>query len=232
MQIPWRQLLFVLPPIKPSAMSQRLLVEHLIEEGYLSTSQLTEVMLNIQRDDFGGSDSPYNPTNIGNDQTISAFNVHAIACEALYPALLRPNARILDVGCGSGYLTAVFARLNPSATVYGIDCRPELVQLSRNNLMKAHGDLLRDARVVLTTFNGTQGYPAGAPYDAIHVGAAAESIPQPLLDQLKEDGILVIPIGPRNILQELVKVTKQGNHSEKVIQKPLALVRFVPMMNN
>ena len=228
MQVPWRQLLFAQPPTQLGGMSQKSLVDHLLEEGYLRTSQIAEVLLSVRRDDFGHSDSPYNPSPIGHDQVISAFNVHAMACEALYPALVRPNARILDVGCGSGYLTAVFARLNPSATVYGIDCIPELVELSRANLMKGHDDLLRDGRVVLTTFDGSKGYPPGAPYDAIHVGAAVESIPKPLLDQLGADGVLVIPVGPKHILQELVKVTR-GNQPEDMTQKQLALVRFVPL---
>ena len=70
MQVPWRQLLFAHPPLKPGGMSQKLLVDHLVEEGYLTTPHIAEVLLSIRRDDFGCSDSPYNPSPIGYDQVI------------------------------------------------------------------------------------------------------------------------------------------------------------------
>ena len=206
MQVPWRQLLFAQPPTQLGGMSQKSLVDHLLEEGYLRTSQIAEVLLSVRRDDFGHSDSPYNPSPTGHDQVISAFNVHAMACEALYPALVRPNARILDVGCGSGYLTAVFARLNPSATVYGIDCIPELVELSRININKHNAELLNNDRIKLESFDGSKGYPSEAPYDAIHVGAAAEKMPLPLLEQLKVGGMMLIPVGPLHVGQNYLKV--------------------------
>jgi protein-L-isoaspartate(D-aspartate) O-methyltransferase len=132
------------------------------------------------------------------------MDIHAMACEALYPALSRPNARILDVGCGSGYLTAVFARLNPSATVVGIDCVPGLVDMSRANIAQHDSDLLR-SHIKLAVSDGTKGYPDGAPYDVIHVGAAAERVPGPLLQQLKVGGMMLIPVGPIYIVQVYVR---------------------------
>ena len=133
-----------------------------------------------------------------------------MACEALYPALVRPNARILDVGCGSGYLTAVFARLNPSATVYGVDCIPALVRLSRMNINKEDGDLLAWNRVRLQAKDASQGYPPGAPYDAIHVGAAAEELPMGLVNELKVGGMMLIPVGPHEGDQDYLKVKIAG----------------------
>jgi protein-L-isoaspartate(D-aspartate) O-methyltransferase len=78
----------------------------------------------------------YFSTILGCDQTISAPHMHGYALQLLSEESSRPNAKILDVGCGSGYLTALFARFNPSATVVGIDCFEELVELSRQNIMK------------------------------------------------------------------------------------------------
>ena len=160
----------------------------------------------VNRRNYGLTISAFHSSPIGYDQVISAFNVHAMACEALYSALVRPNARILDVGCGSGYLTAVFARLNPSATVYGVDCVPELVQLSRININKEDGDLLSSGRVVAVHGDASQGCPFGAPYDAIHVGASAEELPMALVNELKVGGMMLIPIGPLRIGQTFTKV--------------------------
>jgi protein-L-isoaspartate(D-aspartate) O-methyltransferase len=127
--------------------------------------------------------------HIGYGQTISAMNIHAMACEALYPALKQPAAHILDVGCGSGYLSAVFARLNPTATVFAADRVHELVDLTSRNLGKGDNDLLADGHVLLATADCIEGYAPGAPYDAIHVGAAAVNIPHKLLEQLKVENI-------------------------------------------
>ena len=89
-----------------------------------------------------------------------------------------------DVGCGSGYLSAVFARSNPTAKVYAIDYIPELVDLTISNLGKADSDLIESGRVIPIVGDGWKGHPPGAPYDVIHVGAAAEALPKNLIDQI------------------------------------------------
>ena len=115
------------------------IVRDLRATGFIHREQVFDAFLSVDRTLY----SPENfsltedsPLPIGHGQTISAANIHAMATEALYPALTKPEASILDVGCGSGFLTAVFARLNPTAKVYGIDCVPELVSLSKKNMMK------------------------------------------------------------------------------------------------
>ena len=198
--------IFIILPLTTALLTIPSCIEELSKSGYLQTKSIIDVMTSVNRDNYGPTLSPYGPEPIGSGQSISAFNVHAMACEALYPALVRPNAHILDVGCGSGYLTAVFARLNPSATVYGVDCIPALVRLSRENINKQDGDLLAWNRVRLQARDATKGYPAGAPYDVIHVGAAAEAIPQPLLEELKLGGMMLIPVGPHQGEQEYLKV--------------------------
>ena len=187
--------------------------------------------------------------------------------EDLLPSLLQASKQnptqplsILDVGCGSGYLTAVFGRMltktTPSALnrgkVYGIDVIPELVELSRRNMMKTDGDLLlevtsdssRGAVVELMTRDGWGGYPPGSPYNAIHVGAAASTFPIQLMKQLAVGGMMVIPVGPDGGTQYLYKVERVGDHSggggekaatsgfnedDYVVQRVLG-VRYVPLV--
>jgi protein-L-isoaspartate(D-aspartate) O-methyltransferase len=114
----------------------------------------------------------------------------------------QEGAKVLDVGCGSGYLTACLAYMaGPSGTVVGIEHIRELVDLSRRNIEHGNIDLLQqdaeDAdhiRVKFVFGDGRLGWEEDAPYDAIHVGAgSAEGVPQPLIDQLKKGGRLVCP---------------------------------------
>lgn len=149
---------------------------------------------------------PYSdsPQPIGYSATISAPHMHAHACEYLLP-YLHPGSRVLDVGSGSGYLTHVFARLITDSTsppnvsdghVVGIDHIRGLVDLSVKNMMKsADGrQMLDGGKVQLVLGDGRLGYPAGGPYDVIHVGAAAAMMHQTLIDQLKAPGRMFIPV--------------------------------------
>merc|ERR1719375_58127 len=111
------------------------------------------------------------PLQIGHGATISAPHMHGMALELLSPAL-RPGARVLDVGCGSGYLCAALAHMvGPDGLVVGIDYLSALVDLARKNLSRAHGDLLASGRLKLLRGDGWAGSPDHAPFDAIHVGA-------------------------------------------------------------
>ena len=107
-------------------------------EGVLRTEAVFNGFMSTNRSNFSPSDdlSPTSPFPIGHGQTISALDIHVMACESLLPAVSRPSARVLDVGCGSGFMTALFAKINPTATVVGIDCVPELVHLSERNIRK------------------------------------------------------------------------------------------------
>ena len=135
--------------------------------------------------------------------------MHASAAESLLPFILEDDAResggakvgrrILDVGCGSGYLVHVFAHLipqHPDSKVVGIEHVQPLVEIATANLRKSDDGrrLLGAGTVEVVHGDGRKGYAPAAPYDAIHVGAAAREIHQDLLDQLKAPGRMFIPV--------------------------------------
>jgi protein-L-isoaspartate(D-aspartate) O-methyltransferase len=159
--------------------------------------------------------------------------MHAWAAELL-SSNLQPGARVLDVGSGSGYFAAVCAQLvkgqaqgqQGSGKVVGIEYIKPLVDTSIENVKKHHKHFIDDGTIELRHGDGWAGFPSAGPYDAIHVGAAAESVPQALISQLKPLGKMVIPVG--KFLQELELVTK--DEAGQVHRKPLLSVQYVPLV--
>ena len=164
------------------------------------------------------------PQSIGHKVTISAPHVHALALEALRPLLVRDGCRALDVGCGSGVLLACMARMG--ATVVGIEVVAPLVELSIQNLRR-DGAPNSDPALVVEHGDGWTGAAAHAPFDAIHVGAAAPEVPAALLAQLKPGGRLVIPLGDRE-QQTLTLVEKAADGG--VAHTALQRVKYVPLV--
>ena len=142
---------------------------------------------------------------------------------------------MLDVGCGSGYLTATLARLCESTEaeevqVVGVESVGELAKLSEGNVRRADGDLLERQVVEIHVADGWKGWQSKAPYDAIHVGAAAEEIPQALKDQLAIGGVMVIPVGGVGCEQTLFFCTK--GLEGQVNCEPVESVVFVPLIKD
>ena len=206
------------------------LVGKLASAGIVKSPVVKRALLAVDRRDYvpgSMSASAYqdNPIPIGRGQTISAPHMHAHCIEDLLPSLKRASERnpdeplrVLDVGLGSGFLTAAFGRLIQAKSdelkagaVYGIDVIPELVEAARSNMLKRDGDLLDSGIVTLDVADGWHGYPRGSPYHAIHVGAAAATLPTDLMLQLAVGGTMVIPVGPDGGTQYLYQVERVGN---------------------
>jgi protein-L-isoaspartate(D-aspartate) O-methyltransferase len=207
------------------------MVDTLMEYNIIKTPGIAHAMKDTDRAHYVAElDMAYidAPTPIGYNATCSAPHMHSYALELLKKQL-HPGAHVLDVGSGSGYLAAVFAKLvsdgnggggvsgGTAATkttpgrVIGIDHIPELVETSISNVNNDPNskNLLESGVLKLIVGDGWQGVPSEAPFDAIHVGAAAASVPRALIDQLKNGGRMVIPVGPEGREQKLAVVDKK-----------------------
>jgi protein-L-isoaspartate(D-aspartate) O-methyltransferase len=156
------------------------------------------------------------PLPIGSGQTISQPSIHARYLQLLG---LKGEERVLEIGTGSGYQTALLARL--AAQVFSVERIPALLDRAREMLQA-----LNIRNVSLLLGDGTLGWRDYAPYDAILVGAAAPDLPRPLADQLAEGGRMLVPIGDREE-QVLVLVTRRGDEFDRT---DVGTVRFVPLL--
>jgi len=156
------------------------------------------------------------PLPIGLGQTISSPVIHALSLEL---ARIAAGDRVLEVGTGSGYQTALLASLG--AEVYSIERLPALAERAKETL-SSHG-----FDVNLRVGDGSAGWPDAAPFDAIIVGAAATTIPGALLAQLVDGGRLIVPVGARD--QALFRITRVGDEYR---QERITGARFVPLIEN
>lgn len=221
---------------RSSSNSNSGLVEQLKRNDIIKSAVVEQAMLLTDRGNYVYY-YPYldAPQLIGFDATISAPHMHAYALTVLQDVITVPNAKILDIGVGSGYLAVCMAKMNPSAKVYGIDIVPGLVHLALKNVMKRDADLLNSGRLVIREGDGWVGIEGEDKFNAIHVGAAAESLPKPLLTQLAIGGKLVIPVGQQGEIQTLVEVKKMSDDDDfdKAYQvKNLLSVQYVPLVKD
>lgn len=166
--------------------------------------------------EFRGSAYEDYPLPIGDGQTISQPYIVALMTELLH---LTGKEKVIEIGTGSGYQTAVLAEL--AKEVYTVEIIPQLAdkaevllkELGYKNIMVKSGD-------------GYLGWPEHAPFDAMIVTAAPEEIPEALMEQLAENGRMVLPVGA--MYQELMVLTKNNG---RLIQRPVLPVRFVPMIH-
>ena len=155
------------------------------------------------------------PINCG--QTISQPYVVAYMTEQL---AVRPHHRVLEVGTGSGYQAAVLSRL--AREVVSIERYRTLAEQARARLAA-----LGYENVEVVVGDGLAGVPGRAPYDRILVTAAAETMPQALIDQLGDDGVMILPLGPHGGSQHIIKLTKSKTG---IARENLIAVRFVPLL--
>jgi protein-L-isoaspartate(D-aspartate) O-methyltransferase len=152
---------------------------------------------------------------IGHGQTISQPYIVAFMTERLEP---KPTERVLEIGTGSGYQAAVLAEL--VAQVYSIEIVEPLARRAEADLKR-----LGYTNITVRAGDGYKGWPDAAPFDVVIVTCAPDHVPQPLVDQLKEGGRMIIPVGPA-LNQNLYLLEKKGNQVERRAVLP---VRFVPM---
>jgi protein-L-isoaspartate(D-aspartate) O-methyltransferase len=150
-------------------------------------------------------------------QTISQPYVVAYMTEQLE---VKREHRVLEVGTGSGYQAAILAQL--AGEVFTVERYRTLAEGARQKLAELGYD-----NVTVVVGDGLNGLPAYAPYDRIIVTAAAETIPQVLVDELAEGGVMVLPLGQHSGPQRIVKLTRG---KEGVTQQDLIWVRFVPLL--
>lgn len=208
--------------------SLRALLDNLKSKGFLKSRRVEEVMLKVDRAHYCPSDTPYNdaPHSIDYGATISAPHMHAFALEALKDKLVD-GAQVLDVGSGSGYLTACLAHMvGPNGVAYGIDHIEQLVEQSKKNLERDNKELLTTGRVKLILADGRVGLPDTGPFDVIHVGATAPELPEQLIGQLKEGGLMVLPV--QRGAKQMFEIVEKSANGELVIKKLLE-VRYVPL---
>ena len=159
------------------------------------------------------------PLSIGYGQTISQPYIVALMTDLLQ---LEANDSVLEIGTGSGYQAAILSQL--CKQVYTVERIPELADKAKARLEK-----LGYNNVKIKTSNGYDGWPEYAPYDGAIVTAAAEHIPQPLIEQLKPGARLVIPVGQAHFYQKLMLVEKKKDGT--ISNKDLLGVAFVPLVN-
>jgi len=211
----------------PSKLAFKKLRNEMVEKAIFARGVRSELVLNAMRSvpresflppqlrEFAYDDAPL-PIEEG--QTISQPYIVAFMTEAL---ALRGGEKVLEIGAGSGYAAAVLSEI--AADVYTVERHGPLAEkaaatlaaLGYHNVHVLHGD-------------GTRGWPAHAPYDAIIVAASGPTIPESLKDQLKIGGRLVIPVGADPRVQELVRVTRLAQNEYR--REDLADVRFVPLL--
>jgi protein-L-isoaspartate(D-aspartate) O-methyltransferase len=165
--------------------------------------------------DFAYEDGPL-PIEAG--QTISQPYIVALMIEA---AGIAPGDRVLEIGAGSGYAAAVMSRI--AAEVVAVERHLELVELARERMKRLGYDNVR-----ILEGDGTGGLPGEAPFEAILCAASGSHVPEALRRQLAIGGILVMPVGEPEAVQNLVKVTRRGE--EEFPEEDLGPVRFVPLI--
>ena len=209
------------PASYPDARRERM-VRTQIEARGVKDERVLAAMGKVPREEFVPEEQRAHayedrPLPIGEDQTISQPYIVGLMSELLE---VKEGEKVLEIGTGSGYQAAILAELTPN--VYTIEILPTLARRSEETLRRLGYDVVK-----VKTGDGYLGWPEYAPFDAIIVTCAPESVPEPLKEQLKEGGRMVIPVGPQWTGQTLYVLRKKGG---KLVGEEGIPVRFVPMV--
>ena len=193
------------------------LIKTIKDSGFLTNEKVESAFRNIPRHEFVVPSelarAYYNePLSIMNNQTISQPGVVSRMTEWLD---IKDGQKILEIGTGSGWQTAILSYMVGNGTVYSIERLSELVNFARENLEKLEID---NVHVILG--DGSMGYPEKSPYDRIIITAACTEIPLPLLEQLDENGLIIAPVGDlsqsmillKKISGEIVEIKNESNY--------------------
>ncbi|TAQ87337.1 hypothetical protein B7494_g4308 [Chlorociboria aeruginascens] len=223
-----------------SGNSNKELIDNLFKNGLIMDERVRDAMMKVDRAHYTPHvPSAYedSPQAIGHTATISAPHMHASACESLLP-VLKPGSRVLDVGSGSGYLTAVLAELvcpdmgkgGKGGKVVGLEHISALRDLGEGNMRKSERgrELLDKGEVKFVLGDGRKGYVDEGEdegWDAIHVGAAAKEIHPELIEQLKRPGRMFIPVEDQKSLEQFIWTVDKDEEGQ-VTKKQLYGVRI------
>ncbi len=203
---------------------RKAMVKYQLEQRGIYNNDVLDAMRQVPRHHFVPEDKKIyaysdSPVGIGHQQTISQPFMVAYMTQALR---LKKNDKVLEIGTGSGYQAAILGKLVDS--VFTIEIVEPLGKSAQKLLNQ-----LGYANIKVRIGDGYHGWPEHAPFDAIMVTAGAEEIPLPLLEQLKDGGRMIIPVGPHDGIRDLVLIKKKKG---KITSKNLMPVRFVPFTRN
>jgi protein-L-isoaspartate(D-aspartate) O-methyltransferase len=202
----------------------RYLIDRELKPDGITDERVLDAVYRVKRERFvpeSLKDRAYDnhPLPIGENQTISQPYIVALMTQALD---LRPEDKVLEIGTGSGYQTAILAEL--SGVVYSVERLGPLAMRARTNLYSQGY-----TNIFLISGDGTKGLPECAPFNKIIVTAAAPRVPDTLLEQLKNGGKMVVPVGGKQV-QDLQLVEKALNG--RLTKRSLGGCRFVPLIGN
>jgi len=197
------------------------LIKYWLDTGLIKDKKLIDAFKKVPREEFIKKDylnEAYgdHPLPIGYEQTISQPTTVMIMIDALQ---LKKTDKVLEVGTGSGWCAAIMSKL--ANKVITTEIIPELAEFAESNLKKC-----KISNVTVINYDGSQGYEKEAPYEKIMVTAACPKIPKPLIEQLKENGILIAPVNAFDYGQNMIKLTKK---SDKIEEENLGSFVFVPL---
>ena len=207
------------------------LIRQVLESGIDVSQKVQKVLESTDRKLFMPTECDAyadSPQRIGFNTTISAPHMHAYTLNWLEKYCV-PGSSILDVGCGSGYLTVCLAKLIGSGKVFGVDHIEELINQAMENIWKSHPEMVGNSEIQLQMIcrDGRLGLVEFAPFNVIHIGAATMEIPRPLIEQLAPGGIILAPIGPPQSFQKITLCQKDMNGS--IHYSNLLNVNYAPL---